>query len=141
MHYVFDMDEILALEADVELLHSMCLNAVEHVILTERFADFGLPEWVGADRRILAAQRPARVRSVRPALRRRRPAKLLEYNADTPTTLLEASIVQWHWLKDLTPTTTSGTRCTSGWSSVGRAIRDRLPGPSAFRLVVGGSQR
>ena len=28
------------------------------------------------------------------------PAKLLEYNADTPTTLLEASILQWNWLKD-----------------------------------------
>ena len=25
VHYVFSMDEILALEADVELLHSMCL--------------------------------------------------------------------------------------------------------------------
>ena len=29
VHYVFAMDEILALEADVELLHSMCLAAVD----------------------------------------------------------------------------------------------------------------
>ena len=28
-----------------------------------------------------------------------RPPKLLEYNADTPTALLEASVVQWHWLQ------------------------------------------
>jgi glutathionylspermidine synthase len=27
------------------------------------------------------------------------PPKLLEYNADTPTALLEASVVQWHWLQ------------------------------------------
>jgi glutathionylspermidine synthase len=25
---------------------------------------------------------------------------LLEYNADTPTALLEAAVVQWHWLED-----------------------------------------
>ena len=31
------------------------------------------------------------------------PAKLFEYNADTPTTLLEASILQWHWLQDVFP--------------------------------------
>src|ERR1700760_1351177 len=45
VHYVFEMDEILALEADVELLHSMCLAAVDHVVTTERYKDFALPEW------------------------------------------------------------------------------------------------
>src|ERR1700712_484210 len=45
VHYVFEMDEILALEADVELLHSMCLSAVDHVVTTERYKDFALPEW------------------------------------------------------------------------------------------------
>ena len=45
VYYEFEMDEVLALEADVELLHSMCLHAVEQVVLTERYADFGLPEW------------------------------------------------------------------------------------------------
>src|SRR5437879_8526277 len=29
----------------------------------------------------------------------RGPAKLLEYNADTPTSLLEASVFQWIWLE------------------------------------------
>jgi glutathionylspermidine synthase len=29
-----------------------------------------------------------------------RPARLLEYNADTPTALFEASVFQWLWLKD-----------------------------------------
>jgi glutathionylspermidine synthase len=28
------------------------------------------------------------------------PAKLLEYNADTPTSLYEASVLQWAWLRD-----------------------------------------
>ena len=28
------------------------------------------------------------------------PPKLLEYNADTPTSLVEASVAQWYWLED-----------------------------------------
>lgn len=28
-------------------------------------------------------------------------AKLLEYNADTPAALVEASVTQWHWLEDV----------------------------------------
>lgn len=32
------------------------------------------------------------------------PPKLLEYNADTPTALLEAAVVQWFWLQDTRPT-------------------------------------
>src|SRR5439155_14534071 len=29
------------------------------------------------------------------------PAKLLEYNADTPTSLVESAIVQWYWKEDV----------------------------------------
>jgi len=31
------------------------------------------------------------------------PPKLVEYNADTPTALLEAAVVQWFWLQDVAP--------------------------------------
>lgn len=104
VHYVFEMDEILALEADVELLHSMSLAAVDHVVTTERYQDFGLPEWswegVGASWKRSDPHLYGRF-----DLRYdgSGPAKLLEYNADTPTSLLEAAILQWHWLKDTFP--------------------------------------
>jgi glutathionylspermidine synthase len=104
VYYSFDLDEVLLLESQVELLHSMCLDAIEHVIATERFRDFGIPEFCW----------PAIVDSWHrsdPHLYGRfdlrydgsGPAKMLEYNADTPTTLLEASVVQWHWLKEVLP--------------------------------------
>jgi glutathionylspermidine synthase len=104
VHYVLDMAEVLSLEADVELLHSMCLEAVDHVVTTERFRDFALPEWCWD-------QVAASWRRGDPHLYGRfdlrydgsGPAKLMEYNADTPTTLLEASICQWYWLKDTHP--------------------------------------
>ena len=95
------MDEILALEADVELLHSMCLNAVEQVVLMERYADFALPEWSWQPIAESWRRSDPHVYG-RFDLRYdgRRPAVLLEYNADTPTTLLEAAILQWYWLQD-----------------------------------------
>lgn len=104
VHYELPLDEVLSLEADVELLQSMCLNAVEQVVLTERYADFGIPEWVW----------PHVAESWKrgdPHLYGRfdlrydgtGPAKLLEYNADTPSSLLEAAVVQWHWLTELHP--------------------------------------
>ena len=31
------------------------------------------------------------------------PPKLLEYNADTPTSLLEAAVIQWRWQQDMRP--------------------------------------
>ncbi|WP_433139287.1 glutathionylspermidine synthase family protein [Actinomadura nitritigenes] len=104
VHYVFDMDEVLALEAVVEELHEMCLQVVEHVVSTGRYHVLGIPDWVAP--------------LVEESWRRRDPhlygrfdlrydghgpAKLLEYNADTPTALVESSVVQWYWLRDVYP--------------------------------------
>jgi len=37
----------------------------------------------------------------------RGPAKLLEYNADTPTSIFEAAVFQWTWLEQATNATPS----------------------------------
>jgi glutathionylspermidine synthase len=129
VHYVFDMDEILALEADVELLQSMCLEAVDHVVTTERFRDFALPEW--SWEAVAASWKRSD-----PHLYGRfdlrydgsGPAKVLEYNADTPTSLLEAAILQWHWLKDTHPDDDQWNslheQLVARWAEIGA----RLPG-------------
>jgi glutathionylspermidine synthase len=104
VHYVFDMDEVLALEEVVEELHRMCLQVVEHVVTTGRYHVLGIPEWVAP-----LIEESWRRRD--PHLYGRfdlrydgtSPAKLLEYNADTPTALVESSIVQWFWLRDVYP--------------------------------------
>ena len=106
----------------------MCLDAVDPVVTTERFREFSIPEWVW----------PAIGESWRrsdPHLYGRfdlryggsGPAKLLEYNADTPTSLLEAAVVQWYWLQDTHPD-------HDQWNSVHEKlvqrwaeIADRLP--------------
>jgi glutathionylspermidine synthase len=104
VHYVFEMDEILSIEADVELLHSMCLDAVENVILLERYRDFGIPEWAWPHIAESWKRHDPHVYG-RFDLRYdgSGPAKLLEYNADTPTSLLEAAVVQWFWKTEVFP--------------------------------------
>ncbi|MCC8247461.1 glutathionylspermidine synthase family protein [Saccharothrix luteola] len=103
-HYVFDMSDVLSLEADVELLHNMCLEAVDNVVLTERYRDFGINEWLWP---AIAESWKRRDPHVYGRFDLRYdgsgPAKLLEYNADTPTSLLEASVVQWNWKTDVHP--------------------------------------
>jgi glutathionylspermidine synthase len=119
VHYVFDMEEILALEAVVEELHRMCIDAVEHVVTTGRYDVFGIPPWV---RPLIEASWRRRD----PHLYGRfdlsydgtGPARLLEYNADTPTALVESSIVQWHWLQDVHPG-------DDQWNSVHEKLVDR----------------
>ncbi|MFI6455207.1 glutathionylspermidine synthase family protein [Streptosporangium amethystogenes] len=104
VQYVFSMDEILDLENQVEDLHRMCLHAVEHVVAKNRYADFAIPDWV-------ATEIAASWERSDPHLFGRfdlrydgtGPAKMLEYNADTPTSLLESSVVQWFWLRDRYP--------------------------------------
>lgn len=117
--YVFSMEEVLDLERQVEELHRMCLSAVEHVVTHGRYADFAVPAWV-------APEIAASWRRGDPHLFGRfdlrydgtGPAKLLEYNADTPTSLLESSVVQWFWLRDLHPD-------DDQWNSIHERLIDR----------------
>lgn len=103
-HYVFSMAEVLSLEEQVEELHEMCLAAVDHVVTERRYADFAIPEHVWPFVEASWKRRD-------PHLFGRfdlhydgtGPAKLLEYNADTPTSLVEAAVCQWFWLQDVYP--------------------------------------
>ena len=48
--------------------------------------------------------------------------RLLEYNADTPTGLVEAAVVQWHWLQDVDPAADQWNslheRLVEGWKEL-----------------------
>ena len=102
--YRFDADEIDVLENATNELHELCLAAVNHVVAREELGRLGIPDVAHA---VIARAWERR----RPALYGRfdfsydgsGPPKLLEYNADTPTSLLEAAVVQWHWLQDVSP--------------------------------------
>ncbi|MBN3453490.1 putative glutathionylspermidine synthase [Mycolicibacterium mageritense DSM 44476 = CIP 104973] len=129
VHYVFDMDEVLSIEASVEVLHSMCLEAVEQVVLTERYRDFGLPEWSWEHiEKSWRRSDPHLYGRFDLRYDGRRPPVLLEYNADTPTTLLEAAILQWYWKTDVFPADDQWNSLHEKLVARWGEIRDRLPG-------------
>jgi glutathionylspermidine synthase len=103
--YQFTAAEIDTLEAAGNELHEMCLAAAQHIIDKKRYAELDIPafaieaiEWAWNNEppalygRFDLSWAGAQSGSA---------PKLLEYNADTPTSLLEAAVVQWHWLKDM----------------------------------------
>lgn len=99
--YRFTADQIDQIEDAGNELHAMCLQAVAHVVERGEYEPLGLDRnaaalveasWRRGERALYGRMDLAYDGSGAP--------KLLEYNADTPTSLFEASIVQWHWLED-----------------------------------------
>lgn len=85
----------------------MCLAAADHIVAEDRLADLGI-----TDARVAAAVTESwHRRAELPSLYGRfdlrydgtGPAKLLEYNADTPTSLVEAASPQWFWMEERFP--------------------------------------
>lgn len=102
--YVFTSREIDELEAASNELHRLALEAGQHIIDDRRFSDFGIPD-AAIDAIIWAwnEEPPAIYGRLDLAYDGSHPPKLLEYNADTPTSLIEASVIQWYWLTDVEP--------------------------------------
>jgi glutathionylspermidine synthase len=103
--YQFTAAEIDTLEAAGYTLQQMCLAAAQHIIDKKRYAELDIPafaieaiEWAWNNEppalygRFDMAWGGAQSGSA---------PKLLEYNADTPTSLLEAAVIQWNWLEDM----------------------------------------
>ena len=102
--YSFTTADIDALEAATRELHRMCLAAAAYAIDEKRWESLGVPsifaDWIAESWR----------RGDRPLYGRFdlaydgfQPPKLMEYNADTPTALVEAAVTQWYWMQDCFP--------------------------------------
>lgn len=102
--YVFTEPEILTLESATKALHELCLEAVDHIVASQDFRRFGIPEpaWPVICQ-AWEQDPPAIYGRFDLAFDGNSEPKMLEYNADTPTSLLEAAVVQWHWLQECEP--------------------------------------
>jgi len=101
--FAFTLEEIERdLEEPSRELHAMCLDLAERACNEERllealrvpepFRDYVAESWRRRD--------PTVFGRFDLAYRGEGPAKLLEYNADTPTGLYEAAFFQWIWLEE-----------------------------------------
>ncbi|KAF0128083.1 MAG: glutathionylspermidine synthase [Methylocystaceae bacterium] len=100
--YVFSLGEIEdRLEATTAELNALCLSLVEEVVkqddlmrrlkIPECAFDVIRASWIRRD--------PSLYGRFDFAYDGKSDPKLLEFNADTPTSLYESSVVQWHWLQ------------------------------------------
>jgi glutathionylspermidine synthase len=103
-HLVLTLNAAEVLEDAATELHALCLDACEQIVRRDWWARLAIPEaaigliqtsWLAADFSIYGRFDLAWDGTGQP--------KLLEYNADTPTSLLEAAVIQWQWLEDAFP--------------------------------------
>jgi len=102
--YRFSLAQIEEIESATEALHQMCMNAVKVVINSKRLGQLGIPEafWEGIAHSWMRDDFSLYGRFDL-AYDGKSPPKMLEYNADTPTSLLESAVCQWYWMKDCYP--------------------------------------
>jgi glutathionylspermidine synthase len=101
--YRLSMAEVLRIESASSDLQRLALAAAQHVIDKGRYADYGIPAWcVPLIENAWSLEPPALYGRMDFAFDGAE-LKLLEYNADTPTGLVEASLAQWYWLEDVHP--------------------------------------
>jgi len=102
-YYQFSLRQIENdLEDPTEEIHQMCLEVVDEVVNSESMLRrFQIPEGMwGAVADSWRKKEPSLYSRLDLAYDGRSPAKLLENNADTPTSVYETGFWQWLWLQD-----------------------------------------
>jgi glutathionylspermidine synthase len=103
-HLVLTLEAAEVLEDAATELHALCLEACEQIVRRDWWQRLAIPEaaigliqtsWLAGDFSLYGRFDLAWDGSGQP--------KLLEYNADTPTSLLEAAVIQWQWLEETCP--------------------------------------
>jgi glutathionylspermidine synthase len=102
--YRFTRSQIDVLDDATAELHRLCLQAIETIIRRGLFKQLRIPDWsIPYIVESWERREPSLYGRFDLAWDGSGPPKLLEYNADTPTALLEAGVVQWFWLEDRFP--------------------------------------
>ena len=103
-HLVLTLKAAETLEDAASELHALCLEACDKIVRNGWWDRLAIPEaaagliqtsWLASDFSLYGRFDLTWDGNGQP--------KLLEYNADTPTSLLEAAVIQWQWLEDVAP--------------------------------------
>lgn len=120
--YRFTEAEIEQIHEATQACHDMALSAVGAIIEGGELAQFGYgAEAIALIERSWQTHERDIYGRIDLAYDGVNPPKMLEYNADTPTSLLEGAVVQWTWLTD-----TAGADATNQYNDIHRALVDRM---------------
>lgn len=102
--YKFTADQVDMIEAATEELHQMCLEAVDYTIKNNRLGELHIPALYHDEIKRSFNHRDFHLYGRFDfAYDGKDNLKMLEYNADTPTSLLESAVAQWYWMEDKFP--------------------------------------
>jgi glutathionylspermidine synthase len=101
VYYSLTIDEVGKIENATAILWDMCLTAVQYVIDRKLYVKFAIDEYmIPVIEKSWNDDHPA-IYGRFDLCYKDKEIKMLEFNADTPTSLFEAAVVQWHWLQAL----------------------------------------
>lgn len=97
--YVVSSENVDKLESATEEMWDMCLKAVQHVLDKNLLSKFGIPSFMESHIRYTwDMETPSLYGRFDFALdSESNEFKMLEFNADTPTSIFECGVVQWDW--------------------------------------------
>jgi glutathionylspermidine synthase len=135
--YEFSAAEIDKLEAATNELQERCIEAAGRVIEAGDFGRFRIPEaFHKLIRDSWEDDEPSLYGRFDLSWDGNGEPKMLEYNADTPTALLEASVIQWYWLKDVFPSkdqfNSLHEKLIERWKQVG----EKVPGDRVVHFTA-----
>lgn len=134
--YRFTLEQIETIEDATNELHEMCVAAAQHVIDKGLYSRFAIPEpFIELIEASWEDDEPSLYGRFDLSWDGRTPPKMLEYNADTPTALLEASVAQWHWLEAVKPDADQFNSIHEKLIASWQDIAADLPNPKAIHFT------
>ena len=128
-YYEFTAKEVDELEAATNELEKMTLAAAQHIIDNRLYGRLAIPDHaIPLIESSWEAEPPSLYGRFDFAYDGSGLPKLLEYNADTPTSLVEAAVVQWYWLQDLFPKHDQFNSLHERLVALWKELADYLPG-------------
>lgn len=126
--YKFDYQEVSYLEQTTEKLHKMCVEAAKF-LATGAMGNLGLSEEaIRHAQWSLEQDQPTFYGRMDFAFDGLNHAKLLEYNGDTPLSIIETSITQGHWVDEVFPQ-------YDQWNNLHEAFVNRWASLRADKLI------
>jgi glutathionylspermidine synthase len=135
--YQFTAYEIDTIELATQTLHDMCMELVQEVIDKRMLGLFLIPkEYEEYVIRSWEEREPSVYGRFDLAFDGVGTPRMMEYNADTPTALVEAAVAQWFWLKDVDERGDQFNSIHERLIDAWKAIRNRDGGPIHFTAMT-----
>jgi glutathionylspermidine synthase len=137
-YWEFSSAEIDRLEAATAELQKLALAAGDVILDQDRLSQMNIPKAAAAAIRAAWNNEPPAIYGRLDLAYDGNSIKLLEYNADTPTGLLEAAVAQWYWLQDCFPMSDQFNSLHEKLIAKWKDLKDYATSPVYF--AAGGSE-